>query len=47
MNKIKRFMKMGMTSMLSMVMLSSYWDLPYSGPCVFFFGEPEYPEEIK
>lgn len=43
MNKLKRFMKMGMTSMLSMVMLSSFWDMPNCGPCVFFFGEPKFP----
>lgn len=44
---LKQIMKKGMTAMLSMVMLSSYWDLPYSGPCVFFFGEPIFPIEIN
>lgn len=39
----KRFMKMATTSMLSMMLLSSYFDLPYCCPCVFFFGEPEFP----
>lgn len=39
----KRFMKMATTSMLSMMLLSSFWDMPYCGPSVFFFGEPKYP----
>lgn len=43
----KRFMKMATTSMLSMMLLSSFWEMPFSGPCAFFFGEPEYPTEIK
>lgn len=40
---IKRFMTMATTSVLSFMMLSSYWELPYCCPCVFFFGEPEFP----
>lgn len=40
---LKQIMKKGLTAMLSMVMLSSYWDLPFSGPSAFFFGEPDYP----
>lgn len=43
----KRFMKMATTSMLSMMLLSSYFDLPYSGPCALFFGEPEFPSEMN
>lgn len=42
--KLKNFMKMGMTTMLSMVMLSSFWDIAFCGPSAFFFGEPEYPD---
>ena len=41
--KLKNFMKMGMTTMLSMVMLSSYFDMPFCGPSIFFFGEPKFP----
>ena len=25
--------------------ISLYEGLPYTGPCVFFFGEPEYPSD--
>ncbi len=45
--KLKNFMKMGMTTMLSMVMLSSFWEFTNGGPCVFLFGEPEFPSELK
>ncbi len=40
---LKRFMKMATTSMLSMMLLSSFWDLPFCGPSAFFFGEPKFP----
>lgn len=40
---LKQIMKKGMTAMLTMVMLSSYFDFPFSGPSAFFFGEPKYP----
>lgn len=39
----KKLLRYATTSALSLIMLSSYWELPYSGPCLFFFGEPEYP----
>lgn len=44
---LKQIMKKGLTAMLSMVMLSSFWDLPNCGPSVFLFGEPEFPAELK
>lgn len=37
----KRLMTMATTSMLSFMMLSSFWDLEFCGPSAFFFGEPE------
>lgn len=40
---IKRFMTMATTSVLSFMMLSSFWEFPFSGPSAFFFGEPKYP----
>lgn len=44
---LKRFMKMAATSMLSFVMLSSFWEFTNGTPCVFLFGEPEFPAELK
>ena len=44
---IKRFMTVAATSVLSFMMLSSYWDMPFYGPCVFFFGEPKFPSSEK
>ena len=26
-------------------LISLIEDLPYTGPCAFFFGEPEYPSD--
>lgn len=43
----KRFMKMATTSMLSMMLLSSFLDFTNGGPCVFLFGEPEFPTELR
>lgn len=31
-----------LASALSLVILRLAVDLPYAGPCTFFFGEPEY-----
>ena len=42
---LKKFIKMASTSMLSMMLLSSFWDIEFCGPCAFFFGEPEFPCE--
>ena len=44
---IKRFMTMATTSMLSFMMLSSFWDFINGTPCAFLFGEPEFPTEYK
>lgn len=32
-----------LASALSLVILRLAVDLPYAGPCAFFFGEPNYP----
>lgn len=32
-----------LASALVPVLISLSADLPYNGPCTFFFGEPEYP----
>lgn len=32
-----------LASALVPVLISLSTDLPYTGPCGFFFGEPEYP----
>ena len=44
---IKRFMTMATTSVLSFMMLSSFWDMPFCGPSAFFFGDPPFSAEIK
>lgn len=44
---LKRFMTMATTSVLSFMMLSSFWDFPNCGPCAFLFGEPEFPNNFE
>lgn len=39
--KIELLLASALTLALGVVKLSA--DLPYNGPCGFFFGEPEYP----
>ena len=34
-----------LASALVPVLISLIKDLPYAGPCGFFFGEPEYPAD--
>ncbi len=36
-----------LASALSLAILRLAVDLPYSVPCSFFFGEPEYPSNEK
>lgn len=42
--KLKNFMKMAAAS-LPLLSILSYFEMPYYGPCAFFFGEPEFPTE--
>ncbi len=35
--------EMILASALAFALVSLSADLPYNGPCAFFFGEPEYP----
>lgn len=35
--------EMILASALAFGLVSLTVDLPYTGPCTFFFGEPEYP----
>lgn len=30
-------------ALLASALISLFDDLPYTAPCAFFFGEPEYP----
>lgn len=34
-----------LASALATTLITLIKDLPYSGPCAFFFGEPEYPSD--
>ena len=37
--------EMVLASALALGILAISKDLPYNGPCTFFFGEPEYPSD--
>lgn len=41
--KIEMFITSALASALALGIAASFKDLPYSVPCGFFFGEPEYP----
>lgn len=41
--KIELLLASALAFVLGVVKLSA--DLPYNGPCTFFFGEPEYPSD--
>ena len=32
-------------AVVTFLVTSFFPDMPYTGPCTFFFGEPDYPSE--
>lgn len=44
--KLKKFMKMAAAS-LPLLSILSYFEMPFCGPCAFFFGEPDFPTDLE